>query len=96
MKRLILIGLALLMLLSASCGSAMYAAVAAGLYGDIANAAETLSVRMGKTYTPIDQNVEIYDRIYAEYKTLHDYFGRGSNDVMKRLAHLSREVKELD
>jgi len=27
----------------------------------------------------------VYDELYAEYKTLHDYFGRGANDAMKRL-----------
>ena len=26
-----------------------------------------------------------YDELYAEYLTLHDYFGRGANDVMHRL-----------
>jgi len=27
----------------------------------------------------------LYDALYAEYVALHDYFGRGGNDVMKRL-----------
>jgi L-ribulokinase len=27
----------------------------------------------------------VYDGLYAEYRLLHDYFGRGGNDVMKRL-----------
>lgn len=74
---------------SASRGSAMYAAVAAGLYPTIAVAADKLSVSTGKTYVPKEENVRIYDRIYAEYKILHDYFGRGGNDVMKRLAKIS-------
>ena len=30
-------------------------------------------------------NVAAYDELYAEYRTLHDYFGRGANDVMHRL-----------
>ena len=34
-----------------------------------------------------------YDKLYAEYVTLHDYFGRGANDVMKRLKALKAEAK---
>jgi L-ribulokinase len=37
-------------------------------------------------------NVKVYDRLYAEYVTLHDYFGRGQNDVMKRLKSLKLQV----
>ena len=31
---------------------------------------------------------QVYDRLYAEYRILHDYFGRGANDVMKRLKQI--------
>ena len=81
---------------SASCGSAMYAAVAAGLYSDIADAAKHLAPKTGKTYLPINENVAIYDRIYTEYKVLHDYFGKGENDVMKRMAQISKDAKEKE
>ena len=30
----------------------------------------------------------MYDELYREYMTLHDYFGRGANDVMKSLKRL--------
>ena len=33
----------------------------------------------------IRSDVAAYDELYAEYLTLHDYFGRGANDVMHRL-----------
>ena len=29
-----------------------------------------------------------YNKLYAEYMTLHDYFGRGGNDVMRRLRNI--------
>jgi hypothetical protein len=45
-----------------------------------------------ETYRPIPENVPVYDRLYAEYKTLYDYFGRGRNDVMKRLREIRREA----
>ncbi len=35
----------------------------------------------------------MYDRLYAEYRTLHDYFGRGENDVMKRLKAIRAESR---
>lgn len=76
--------------LSASRGSAMYAAVAAGIYPDISAAAEALAVKSGKTYMPISENVAIYERLYTEYRALHDYFGQGGSDVMKHL----RSIRE--
>jgi L-ribulokinase len=42
---------------------------------------------------PILANQEIYERLYADYKMLYDYFGRGQNDVMKRLKQLKRETR---
>jgi L-ribulokinase len=53
-------------------------------------------------YRPIPANVAAYDELYAEYRTLHDYFGRGANDVMHRLkarrrvAAGQRGVAEVD
>ena len=35
----------------------------------------------------------MYDRLYTEYKILHDYFGRGGNDAMKRLKAIAAEAK---
>ena len=34
----------------------------------------------------------VYDQIYVGYVTLHDHFGRGANDVMKRLKALRQQV----
>ena len=33
---------------------------------------------------------DAYDALYAEYVRLHDYFGRGGNDVMHRLGEIKR------
>ena len=41
--------------------------------------------------TPIPENAAVYDKLFAEYVTLHDYFGRGANDVMKRLKAIKKE-----
>ena len=70
-------------------GSAIYGACAAGAekggYDSLYEGAAKLGKVKDKVYYPNPENVAIYDKLYAEYKILHDYFGRGANDVMKRL-----------
>ena len=77
-------------------GSAMFGAVAAGKakggYDSIFEAAKYMSKVKEEYYKPIPENVEIYKKLYAEYKLLHDYFGRGDNDVMKRLKDIKKTV----
>lgn len=72
-------------------GAAIHAAVAAGAYRDVLAA----SAHMGRVergvYRPVAADADVYDRIFAEYQLLHDHFGRGGNDVMKRLRQLRRE-----
>ena len=76
-------------------GSAMHGAVAAGSavggYDSIFEAARRMAQLQKKSYRPHKKNHEVYDRIFKEYQTLHDYFGRGANDVMKRLKSLQAE-----
>jgi L-ribulokinase len=74
-------------------GSAMHAAVAAGIYPDIQSAAEKMGSLKNEIVQPILPNQEIYERLYADYKLLYDYFGRGQNDVMKRLKQIKRETR---
>jgi L-ribulokinase len=77
-------------------GSAIFASVAAGKekggYDNIFEAARALGKVKDTVYTPIPENVELYNKIFAEYRTLHDYFGRGANDVMKRLKALMKSL----
>ncbi len=77
-------------------GSAMHAAVAAGSaaggYDTIQQAAEKMTRLKDETYKPIPPHQAVYDQLYAEYARLHDTFGRGENDVMKRLKALKASV----
>jgi L-ribulokinase len=73
-------------------GSAIHAAVAAGLYPSVGHAGEAMGKVTRGAYLPRPDAVAQYDRLYAEYQALHDYFGRGANDVMKRLKAMRREV----
>lgn len=66
-------------------GSAIYASVAAGLYPTVNAAAKRLGKPDWKVYRPNFENHALYEGLYAEYRSLHDYFGRGMNDVMVRL-----------
>lgn len=79
-------------------GSAMHAAVAAGPaaggYSSILEASQHMVQLSDEVYRPIPAHTQIYDQLFAEYLILHDYFGRGANDVMKRLKRLKIEVRD--
>jgi L-ribulokinase len=74
-------------------GSAMHAAIAAGIYPNIQAAAEKMGKLKDEIVTPIPANQKVYDQLFADYKTLYDYFGRGTNDVMKRLKAIRRTAR---
>jgi len=71
-------------------GSAIHAAVAAGAYPDVTTAGDAMGGRSARVYRPDKAAADTYDRLYAEYTLLHDYFGRGANEVMHRLHAMRR------
>jgi L-ribulokinase len=76
-------------------GSAIHAAVAAGAYPDVPAAAAVMGRKRVGAYTPDPASADVYDELYAEYLRLHDYFGRGGNEVMHRLRALrDRELAQ--
>lgn len=81
-------------------GSAMFGAVAAGEttggYATIQDAARAMTRLRDLTYDPITDNMAIYELLYREYVRLHDYFGRGENDVMKMLRRLRAQATAID
>ena len=80
---------------AAALGAAMFAAAAAGeemgSYSTITEAIEQMSELEPYGYDPIPENVTVYDQLYEEFERLHDYFGAGENDVMKRLKKIDGE-----
>ncbi|MHB9024965.1 MAG: ribulokinase [Armatimonadota bacterium] len=80
-------------------GSAMHAAVAAGAaaggYATIQDAAAKMARVKDEQYQPIPENQAVYQELYAEYNRLHDYFGRGENDVMKRLKAIKERQRSV-
>lgn len=75
-------------------GSAIFGAVAAGSEKGGYDSAYTASEIMGKVkdtvYYPNEEESKVYDKLFEEYKILHDYFGTGANDVMKRLKEIKK------
>lgn len=54
-------------------------------YSNLIEIIENIGKSGDKVYYPNEENIAAYDKLYEEYKTLLEYFGKGSNDVMKRL-----------
>ena len=77
-------------------GSAIHAAVAAGAYPDVRSAGQVMGKLNKSVYTPNEAAATAYDALFAEYTLLHDYFGRGTNEVMHRLKALKRNTTKVD
>jgi L-ribulokinase len=81
-------------------GSAMFGAVAAGKaaggYDSIYDAAKAMAHLKDETYVPNPENQKAYELLYAEYVILHDFFGRGGNDVMKRLKEIRLRSRQVN
>ena len=77
-------------------GSAIFAAVAAGKasggYDTMSEAIRAMKSRNLKYYTSRAENVPVYDRLYAHYCSLYEFFGHG--DLMKDLTSLRRHTAE--
>jgi L-ribulokinase len=69
-------------------GAAMFAAVAAGAYGSITEASQHMVHASTESFQPDAAAHAVYDELYAEYRRLHDLFGRGGDDVMRTLKRL--------
>jgi L-ribulokinase len=71
-------------------GSAVAAAIVAGVHADFP-AAQSAMVRVARVrYRPTARNRKIYDRLFAHYRNLHDAFGREKGG-----ADLSALMKDL-
>lgn len=77
---------------ASALGAAMLGAAAAGRAAGgvdtLAEAAQCMSPAALTVHPPNARHRETYDRLFAEYRTLHEYFGRGGNGVMERLRAL--------
>ena len=83
-------------------GSAMAGAVAAGRaaggYDNYDEAAQAMTSTLPERFEPIAENRQVYDRLYALYRRLHDLFGTrdyaaNQFDVMKELLVIRDEAR---
>jgi L-ribulokinase len=74
-------------------GSAIHAAVAAGCYPDVVEASAAMGGTRHDAYRPDPDRVRAYDPLYDEYRRLHDYMGRGGNEVMLRLRSIRNAAR---
>jgi L-ribulokinase len=66
-------------------GSAMHAAVAAGVHADIYVAALAMGRSRRDVYVPDRARASAYDELYAVYRRLHDHFGVDDRGLMREL-----------
>jgi L-ribulokinase len=82
---------------TSALGSAMFGAVAGGVaaggYDSIYAAAQKMAHLKSEVFSPIIENQKIYEKLFAEYLRLHDYFGRSENDVMKSLKRIKANMR---
>ena len=73
-------------------GAALLGAAASGPYGNLSQLVRAYAPSDSLVYRPNKANVKIYDELYREYCRLHEFFGCGGNDVMKRLKRLREDI----
>lgn len=74
-------------------GSAVFAAVAAGAYDDVRQAADAMAHVEKDAYTPNEEASKKYDELFEVFMELHDYFGRESK-LMHKLKTIRAKALE--
>jgi L-ribulokinase len=70
-------------------GSAIHAAVAAGVYPDVPTAAKSMGKVRKDVFVPDEGRAQAYDQLFEQYVALHDHFGRATT-TMRRLKAIRR------
>ncbi len=77
--------------LAGAIQAAAAAGAGAGGYAKLTDAMDAMVSKSDKVYHPDPAASAVYDRLFAEYVKLHDYFGRGGNNVMKTLREIAAQ-----
>jgi len=80
-------------------GTAMFGAVAAGVYRKVEDAQKVMCGLKDVVYRPNPENKAVYDKLFKLYRRLHDSFGTkdfGENhfSVMKELLEIKRQTAQ--
>ena len=74
-------------------GAALFGALAAGEFPDIAGAIAATRPRVAHSYVPDPGAREVYDRLYAVYRDLYERLGRTHAELLHALKHIHAERK---
>lgn len=80
---------------ASALGSALHAAVAAGIYKNLGSAALSMTRPPTRKFSPNKKASAIYEQLYREYTELHDRLGRDANSVLKRLKAIRSASQSL-
>jgi len=69
-------------------GAALFGAVAAGVYPDIASAIAATRPQIARTYAPDPGRKAIYDQVYAIYRSLYETLGRSQVELLHGLKRI--------
>ena len=72
-------------------GAALFGAVAAGHFPDIASAIAATRPDIARSYTPDADAQAIYDRVYAIYRSLYERLGRTEAELLHGLKRIHTE-----
>jgi L-ribulokinase len=72
-------------------GAALFGAVAAGVFADIASAIAATRPRVARSYEPDANAQAIYDQVYAIYRSLYDRLGRSHVELLHGLKRIYSE-----
>lgn len=80
-------------------GSAVAAAVVAGIYKDVVAAQKAMTGLKPRVFKPDPKAVAVYKELYKQYRTLHDAFGTREwsgnlHDVMKKLIEIRSAARK--
>jgi L-ribulokinase len=84
--------------LGAAIAGAVVAGEARGGHASFEAAVEAMTGVLDERFEPIPEHVRVYDRLYAQYRKLHDSFGRPGHTedlsaLMKELLAMRDEVR---
>ncbi len=69
-------------------GAALFGAVAAGRFADIAEAISATRPGTARVYVPDPDAGTVYDRVYGIYRELYETLGRSRADLLHELKHM--------
>jgi L-ribulokinase len=69
-------------------GSALFGAIAGGVFAGVESAIEATRPQLGHTYVPDPSATTTYDAVYAIYRGLYDTFGRSQVELLHQLKRI--------